>query len=220
MKLEDPIAPYKGIVERHRRVHVAEHAACFRIGGPAPNRRVSIGPVALLGASGGALGPGGVETTVAYLGALGGLLADLGYDVFAISSLPHLDARVAFVAWVGGGEMSSERELLASLDTTVLAVGGELGIGGAWARIEPDDRPESIEFIGSALHEIRRLTDGAHHLQEAPERTAVSTVPSTARPGTGVYGTGQPGYDDPRNSSSRALSGAERDGLNGRSEGS
>ena len=192
MKLEDPIAAYKGIVDRHRRAYSAANADCLRIGGSAPNRRASTGPVALLGASGRALGPDRVERTVAYLGALGGLLADLGYDVFAISSLPHLDTRVSFVGWVGGGETRSERELLASLDTTGVAVGTDLDATSTWALLEPDDRPESIEFIGSALYEIRRLTagDDPASASAGPE---TSTRSSTLRAGTGSHRMGRSG---------------------------
>jgi hypothetical protein len=37
-----------------------------------------------------------------HAGALGGLLAELGYDVYSVSSLPQLDAPPAFAGWVGG----------------------------------------------------------------------------------------------------------------------
>ena len=220
MKLEDPVAPFRGIVAKHRRAHAAGNAERMRFGGPAPTPRPSAGPVAVLGASEWALDETRVERTLAYIGALGGLLADLGYDVFAVSSLPGLDARPAFVGWVGGGETTSEHEQLEAIGAPGLSIGPAPPGAQAWRSIEPEGPPTDIEFIGSALHEIRRLTDGERAPKNVVEPRDPSTAPSTVRAGTGVHGTGQPDYDDPRNPSSKARSGTERDGLNRRPEGS
>lgn len=160
MKLQDPIAPYAGIVARRRRERAAADAECFRIGGRAPAPSESVGPVSVVGASDWALGPERVEVTVAYIGALGGLLADLGYDIYAVGSLPDLGDRLSFVGWVGGEESEVERDQLVALDAPGLAIGGGIDDLDAWGRIEPDDHPTSIEFVRAALHEIRRLTDG------------------------------------------------------------
>lgn len=220
VKLEDPVAPFQGIVAKHRRAHAASNAERMRFGGPAPTPRPSDGPVAVLGASEWALHEARIERTLAYLGMLGGLLADLGYDVFAVSSLPGLDARPAFVGWVGGRETTSEHEHLVAIDAPGISIGPVPQGAEAWGSIEPDDPPTDIEFIRSVLHEIRHLTDG----EQAPEGTVepddVSTVPSTVRPGAGVYEPGQPGYGERRDPSPRARSGTERDGLSERSEGS
>lgn len=218
VKLEDPVAPFQGIVAKHRRAHAAGNAERMRFGGPAPTPRPSEGPVAVLGASEWALDETRVERTLAYIGMLGGLLADLGYDVFAISSLPGLDARPAFVGWVGGRETTSEHEHLMAFDAPGISIGPAPQGGHAWGSIEPEGPPTDIELIRSVLHEIRRLTDG----EQTPEGVVgpgdASTVPSTVRPGTGVYRPGQPGDHERRNPSSRARSGTERDGLNGRSD--
>lgn len=220
MKLEDPVAPFRGIVAKHRRAHATSNAERMRFGGPAPAPRPSAGPVALLGASEWALDEARVERTLAYIGLLGGLLADLGYDVFAVSSLPGLDARPAFVGWVGGRETTSEHERLAAIDAPGLSIGPLPLEAQAWGSIEPEGPPTDIEFIRSTLDEIRRLTDGEQAPEDAVEPSDPSTVPSTVRTSTGVHGTGQPDYDDSQNPGSRAQSGTERDGLNGRSEGS
>jgi hypothetical protein len=217
VKLEDPVAPFRGIVAEHRRAHAATNAERLRFGGQAPTPRPSSGPVAVLGASEWALDERRVERTLAYIGALGGLLADLGYDVFAVTSLPGLDARPAIVGWVGGGETTSEYEQLATIDAPGLSIGPAPRGARTWGSIQPEGQPTDIEFIGSALHAIRRLTSDQQAPDGAGEPSDASTVPSTVRPGTGVHGTGRAGYDDPRNPSKRARSGTERDGLNERS---
>ncbi len=68
------------MIGRIRRERDASELECFRIGGQAPSRhpRPSVGPVAVLGASTWALQTGRAELTSAYLGALGGFLADFG----------------------------------------------------------------------------------------------------------------------------------------------
>ncbi len=192
MKLEDPVAPYRGIVAKHRRAHAASNAARMRLGGPAPTPRPSAGPVAVLGASEWALDEPRVEQTLAYIGMLGGLLADLGYDVFAISSLSGLDASPAFVGWVGGGETTSERDQLGAVDAPGVSISPELPARESWASIEPEGPPADIEFIRSTLQTIRRLTDQEHGLQEPASGTDPSTVSSTVRPGTGVDRLGRP----------------------------
>lgn len=222
MKLQDPTAPYADVIGRRRRERAASSAEHFRLGGRAPGERSrpSTGRVAVLGASGWALDDERVELTAAHLGALGGLLADLGYDVFAVSSLPDLDTRPAFVGWVGGGETASEHEQLVAIDAPGLSIGRAPEGAQAWGSIEPEGPPTDIEFIRSTLHAIRRLTDDTRDPQGAASGANASTVPSTVRPGTGVHGTGQPGYRDPRDPSKRARSGTERDRPNERSEGS
>ena len=220
MKFHDPTAPYSDVIGRRRRERAASNAECFRLGGRAPGTltRPSAGPVAVLGASEWALGEERVERTAAYLGALGGLLADFGYDVFAITSVPDLDAVPTFVGWVGGEETPSELAQLAGFDSPGLSLSPGVAQVESWSRIEPEGQPSSIEFIRTAFDEIRRLTDGAEHSRDASEEADASTVPSTVRTGTGSQGPVPPDDAPPRNSSSRARSGTERDGLNGRSE--
>ena len=208
------------LVATHRRAHAAGNAERMRFGGQAPAPRPSAGPVAVLGASAWALDETRIDRTLAYIGALGGLLADLGYDVFAVSSLPGLDARPAFVGWVGGGETTTEHEQLAAIDAPGLSIGAAPHGAQAWHSIEPEGQPTDIEFLRSALHKIRQLTDPDRRPEDAGERRGASAVPSTVRAGTGVTGSGHPDDDAPRNTSSRARSGTRWDGTNRRSEGS
>ncbi len=209
MKLDDPTAPYSDVIGSRRRERAASHAECFRLGCRAPGTRTrpSAGPVAVLGASEWALGKERVERTAAYLGALGGLLADFGYDVFAITSVPDLDAVPAFVGWVGGEETPSELAQLAGFDSPGLSLSPGVAPLESWSRIEPEGQPSSIEFIRIVFDEIRRLTNHAGHPQadtERTERTGPSTVSSTVRTGTGSHGPVPPDYAQPRNPSSRA----------------
>ncbi len=166
----------------------------------------------MVGASNWALDPSRAERTLAHIGALGGLLADLGYDVYAVSALPDLDARPSFVGWVGGDETAAEHDQLVALDAPGLAVGATVDGIETWGSIEPDDHHDSIEFVRAALHEIRHRTDGTDHPKSAPDGAEISTASSTVRPDTRAYGMGQPDYDDPRNSSAGARSGTKRDG--------
>ena len=195
VRLEDPVAPFRGIVANYRRAHAASNAERMRFGGTAPEPRPSTGPVAVLGASEWALNEIRIERTLAYIGMLGGLLADLGYDVFAVSSLPGLDCRPSFVGWVGGQETTSEHEQLVAFDAPGLSIGPVPQGAQAWGSIEPEGPPTDIEFIRSTLQEIRRLTDDSPIPPDAVERGEVSTVSSTVRPGTRVYGTARTGYN-------------------------
>jgi hypothetical protein len=218
VKLQDPVAPFRGIVAEHRRAHATSNAERFRLGGQAPAPRPSAGLVAVIGASEWALGSGRVEQTLAYIGALGGLLADLGYDVYAVSSLPELDARPAFVGWVGGGETAAERSQLAALGAPGLSVGPQVDGVESWSRIEPQGQPTSIEFIRTALDAIRRLTkDGATAVGGLGEDPSTRSSPPG---GTGAHGVVRPGYGGPRNPSSRARSGTDWDSTNRRSSAS
>lgn len=161
MKLQDPTAPYADVIARRRRQRVASGGECFRLGGQAPGAqpRPSTGPIALLGASGWALREEQLERTSAYLGALGGLLADCGYDVFAITSEPDLDAAPAFVGWVGGEETPGELAQLAAFEAPGLSLSPGVAQVHTWSTIEPVVQPTSTEFIRAVLDEIRRLTE-------------------------------------------------------------
>lgn len=212
IKLQDPTAPYAGVIPRRRRERMGEADEVFRFGGRAPKARPSSGTVAVVGASASALSPESIEETAAHLGALGGVLADLGYDVFAVSALSELDTRPTFIGWVGGAETAEERDQLASLDVPGLVIGARLDGFDAWASVEPDDHRDSFEFVRAAFTEIRGLTDGQDGLGTASAGGSTSTVSSTVRPGRGVYGTARTGYDQPRNpsSGSRSVTGWDR----------
>lgn len=205
---------------RRRRERMGEAAEVFRFGGRAPGSRPSSGPVAVVGASESALSPERIEKTAAHLGALGGVLADLGYDVFAVSALPELDARPTFIGWVGGAETAEERDQLTALDIPGLAIGARLDGFDAWANVEPDDHRDSIEFVRAAFNEIRGLTDGQDGLGTASPGGSASTVSSTVRAGTGQHGVARGSYGGERNPSSRARSGTGWDRTKRRPTGS
>lgn len=219
MKLQDPIAPFAGVIARRRRQRAAVDADCFRFGGVLLTDEQALDRLQWWARAAGRSDQIGSITTLAYIGALGGLLADLGNDVYAVSSLPDLDARPAFVGWVGGEETAAEHERLAALDAPGLSVGPRLDGVETWSSLEPEGQPTSIEFIRTALDEIRRLTEG----DGAPVDEAsgdASTAASTVRGGTGTHGMVRPGCGQPRSPSSRARSGTERDRTKRRSEGS
>lgn len=220
VKLEDPVAPFREVLVEYRRTRPAPDTDIFRFGGQAPTLplRPSKGPIAVLGASDWALDSSRAEKTFAHIGALGGLLADLGYDIYSLGSLAALDQRPSFIGWVGGEESTSEQAQLEALDVPGVSIGPGVEGVAAMGNVEPDDHSDSIELVRAALHEIRRVTDGTDLPKGTPEGAEISTVPSTVPPGTGEHGTGPADYGDPRNPSKRARSGTDGDGLNGRSE--
>ncbi len=188
IELQDPTAPFAGVIARRRRERMGEAAEVFRFGGRSPGSRPSSGPVAVVGASASALSPERLEKSAAHLGALGGVLADLGYDVFAVSALPELDAHPTFVGWVGGAETTEERDQLTALDVPGLSIGARLDGFDTWSSVEPDDHGDSIEFVRAAFHEIRLLTGVEDGLGTPSQGGSASTVSSTVRPGTGEHG--------------------------------
>ncbi len=222
MKLQDPTAPYADVIGRRRRERAANNAEHFRLGGRAPGERTrpSTGPVAVLGASEWALDDERVERTAAYLGALGGLLADFGYDVFAITSVPDLDAVPAFVGWVGGEETPGELAQLAGFDAPGLSLSPGAVPVDTWSRIEPEGQPSPIEFIRTAFDEIRRVTESAGRSSVPRSGANSSTGASTVRNENPRHGLVPTGSTDAEKPSSEVLRGTEWDRTNGRSSGS
>lgn len=84
------------------------------------------------------------------------------------------------------GSSEFEQAPLEALGVAGRSIGPSVDSVVALGNVEPDDHPDSIEFVRAALHEIRRLTDGTDLPKGAPEG-AVSTVPSTVRRGTARY---------------------------------
>lgn len=222
MKLEDPVAPFRDVVASHRREHASANAEFFRLGGRAQGARTrpSVGPVAVLGASEWALREERLELTVAYLGALGGLLADFGYDVFAITATPALDAEPAFVGWVGGDETPAELAQLSTFDVPGLSLSPGAAQVDTWSRIEPEGHPSSIEFIRAAFDEIRRLTKPGDPSTSDGAQADSSTGSSTGRNDTPRHGVVPNGSTDAENPSSEVLPGTGWDRTNRRSSGS
>jgi hypothetical protein len=176
VKLEDPVAPYREVLAAYRSARPSPNIDIFRFGGRSPTCHVrpSKGPVAVVGASTWALEPARVDKTFAHIGMLGGLLADVGYDVYSLGSLPSLDRRPSFVAWISGEESEFEQAQLKALGIPGIVVGPDVDGVEALCGVEPDDHPDSIALIRAALNEIRRLTDGTR----VPEQASSSAEPA------------------------------------------
>lgn len=222
MKLQDPTAPFGDVIGRIRRERAASDLECFRLGGQPPSRhpRPSTGPIAVLGASSWAVDTPQAERTSAYLGALGGLLADFGYDVFSIASVPDLDAVPAFIGWVGGDETPTELAQLAAFDAPGLSLSPGATPVEAWTRIEPEGQPTSIEFIRTVFDEIRQLTESAERSPLPSWDDDSSTGSSTGRNETPRHGVAPTGRTDAQKPSSEVLPGTGWDPTNKRSSGS
>lgn len=212
MKLQDPTTPFADVIARRRRERVVSDTEHFRLDGRPPirNPRPSSGAVAVVGASDWALEPSRAERTFAHIGALAGLLADLGYDVHAVSSLSRLDAQPSFVGWVGGHETTAEQDQLVALETHGLAVGATVAGIESWGSVKPDDHPNSIEFVRAALHEIRRLADSDDPSSMAPAGAGASNGTSNGSNETPREAEVEDGTSDPRNPSSGTPRGTRR----------
>ncbi len=217
MKLEDPVAPFRGIVAEYRRTRPAPDTEIFRFGGHAPTHHVrpSKGPVAVLGASDWALDASRAEKTFAHIGMLGGVLADLGYDVYTLGALPAIDRHPSFIGWIGGEESELERAQLDALGVPGLTVGRAVDGVALLGNVEPDDHPDSIALIRNAFDEIRRLTAEDAARSDEPGNDP-STPSSTPRAGTEGLGRTRADTGQPRNPSSRARSGTGWDRTNER----
>ena len=104
--IQDPTSAFSTVVARRRRSRAASNGEVFRLGvhgldcsGP---RRPET-PRVVIGASSWALKTEYVEETVVTIGIVGGLLADLGYQVCPVGADADR-AQPTLVVWVCGDE--------------------------------------------------------------------------------------------------------------------
>jgi hypothetical protein len=84
VKLEDPTVPFAGVIARRRRERAATDALAFRLGTPGRDWQAIYsepGVKAVVGATDRALDTDHAEHTLQVIGAMGGLLTDLGFQV-------------------------------------------------------------------------------------------------------------------------------------------
>jgi len=159
MQVRDPTVRFSGVVADRRRSRSATCGEWFRLGDHAPDLGRPRAPLegAVIGASARALTEEHLDQTVAIIGVVGGLLADLGFRVSAAGTEGQL-RRLALIVWVGGDETRpDEHERLDAMGVPGLWLGpGVAGLGG-WASVEPGDPDRRDDFLRSVVDEIGRL---------------------------------------------------------------
>src|SRR4051794_25157644 len=142
MRLQDPTAAYSRVVADRRRSRAALDAERFRLGvhgldcGSTPSTRKR----ALVGASSWALKADHVEETVRRIGAAGGLLADLGFQVCPIGADDAMTARPSIVVWVCGNRTrEDEYEQLEAMSVPGISLGSCVEGLDEWSYLEDDE---------------------------------------------------------------------------------
>lgn len=127
------------------------------------------------------------------------------------------DARPSFIAWVCGDETrSDEYDQLVALVAPGLRIGAWIDELDYWGNIEPEEHPDSIEFVRAALEEIHRLIE-SDDLGASTEASTVLLPCGAVQEHTRQDGRATIGPETP---SSRARSGTRWDRTNKGSSGS
>jgi hypothetical protein len=163
VKLEDPTIPFSGVVARRRQERAAVDAAAFRLGAPGRNWEaiyLEPGSKAIVGASDRALGDDRVEHTVQVIGAIGGLLADLGFQVCPASALTAGTLRPSLLAWVAAGsDATDERRALEAVGAPGVFIGPCAGAPDGWPCLNDRELEDRNRFIRRFVAEVSALVD-------------------------------------------------------------
>ena len=178
VKLEDPTVPFAGVIARRRRERVATDALAFRLGTPGRDWQAIYsepGVKAVVGASDRALETDHVEHTLQVIGAMGGLLADLGFQVCPASALTAGTIRPSVLAWVVAGDAPGDE--LRALGAPCIVIGPCPTPPTDWARIDASEFDNRDRFIRRFVAEVSRLVDlpdvgnVSNNLSNEPRRT-------------------------------------------------
>lgn len=189
MKLEDPTLPYADIIPRRRRERAATDGQAYRLGSPGYDWRDAYpepGRRAVIAASEHALTPTQVEDTVKIIGTVGGLLADLGFQVFPAKAMTLGDLQPSLLVWVGGeATATEERDRIHRIGAPGVSVGSvALGVEG-WRHIDASELDDWRHFTKRFVAEIARLVDVpeaafvSNNLSNEPRRTATDNAGRT-----------------------------------------
>ena len=160
VKLEDPTVPFAGVVARRRRERAATDALAFRLGTPGRDWQAIYsepGVKAVVGATDRALDTDHAEHTLQIIGAMGGLLADLGYQVCPASALTAGTVRPSVLAWVVAGDMPGDE--LRALGAPCIVIGPCPAAPADWACIDASEFDKRDQFIRRFVAEVSRLVD-------------------------------------------------------------
>lgn len=160
VKLEDPTVPFAGVIARRRRERAVTDAPAFRLGTPGRDWQAIYsepGVKAVVGASNRALDTDHAEHTLQIIGAMGGLLADLGFQVCPASALTAGTIRPSVLAWVVAGDPLADE--LHALATPGIVVGTCPAAPADWACIDASEFDKRDQFIRRFVAEVSRLVD-------------------------------------------------------------
>lgn len=168
VKLVDPTLPFAHLVARRRRERAADAAAFglwaethdWRAVYPGPNAVVGIG------ASERALHETAVDKTQQLIGASGGLLVDLGFQVCPIGAITRGLLPPALLAWVAVDDApQAERALLSTLDAPGLWIGPDADSIDGWAHVDSEmfgDRVRFIRAFVAAVASVAEIPEAAY----------------------------------------------------------
>jgi hypothetical protein len=162
VKIQDPTVAFSHVVTARRRGRAALTAERFRLGihglecGSAspPSDRAAV-----VGASAWALKAEQVEDTVELIGVVGGLLADLGFQVCPIGADVR-PPRPSIVWWICVDETESDEYLkLVAMGVPGLSLGSCVDCLDDWSFISTDELEDRSEFIRLFVAEVEALLD-------------------------------------------------------------
>ncbi len=178
--IQNPTSAFSTVVARRRRSRAAPNGEVFRLGVhglncSGPSQQAT--PRAVIGASNWALKAERVEETLETIGIVGGLLADLGYQVCPVGADADR-AQPTLVLWVCGDETEAdEYEQLAAIGVAGLSIGSCVyGLDG-WSYIDAAELEDRATFIRRVVTEVGFLRDGlvgenvSNNLSNEPRRT-------------------------------------------------
>jgi len=124
VKLEDPTIPYADVIPRRRRDRATPDGQSYRLGAPGYDWRAVYsepGTRVVIAARERALSEVTVEDSVKVIGTVGGLLVDMGFQVFPAKAMTGGDLRPSLIVWIGGDTTATE-------ERAHLAAGAILGV--------------------------------------------------------------------------------------------
>jgi hypothetical protein len=160
VKLEDPTVPFAGVIARRRRERAATDAVAFRLGTSGRDWEAIYsepGVKAVVGATDRALDTAHAERTLQVIGAMGGLLADLGFQVCPASALTAGTLRPSLLAWVVAGDSPTDE--LRALGAPCIVIGPCQAAPAHWACIDASEFEKRNQFIRRFVAEVSRLVD-------------------------------------------------------------
>lgn len=160
VKIQDPTVAFSTVVASRRRSRAATAGERFRLGLhglECGQTSLATDRSALIGASSWALKAEQVEQTVEVIGLVGGLLADLGFQVCPIGADVR-PQRPTVVVWVCGDEtQADEYEQLAAMGVPGLSVGSCVEGLVDWLFITTEELSDRREFIRLVAAEVGSL---------------------------------------------------------------
>lgn len=163
MKLVDPTRPFAEIAARRRRDRAATDAATFGLWTATHDWR-SVYPdptvIAGIGASEQGLREPERDLTQQLLGASGGLLVDLGFQVCPIGAVARGLFRPSLLVWLAGENTPGEElVVLASFGAPGLWIGERRHAIDGWAHVEPDVFEDRVRFVREFVAAVASVVD-------------------------------------------------------------